>query len=136
MSLWQRLIDKLFPPVRTYRISRQARRTMQRMAQQTHPKEAFGVLRGKHRQGVLLVDEVAYQPFKNTTRSAHVIIDTFALNDLVGTFHSHPTPDERPSRADLRLFGQHPGVHCIVPYPYRRVAVYNQQGELLDVLQL
>jgi proteasome lid subunit RPN8/RPN11 len=109
---------------------------MRVMAQQTHPKEAFGVLRGKHKDGVLLIEQVSYQPFANTTRSAHVVIDRYTLTDLVGTFHSHPVPDATPSRADLRLFSKHPGVHCIVAYPYITVAVYNQHGELLDVLKL
>lgn len=135
-SLWQRFIERLFPPVRDYRFSRSARRTMQAMARQTYPKEAFGVLRGDHEGGVLTVREVSFQPFVNTRSSADVIIDGFAVSDLVGTFHSHPGPDDRPSRADLRLFGEHPGLHCIVGYPYNRAAVYNHKGTFLERIRL
>jgi proteasome lid subunit RPN8/RPN11 len=135
-SWWDRLHERLFPRVTEYVLYPRARRAMQQMARDTHPKEAFGVLRGTHADKVLRVQAVAYQPFANTTRSAHVHIDTYTITDLIGTFHSHPTANAQPSAADLRLFARHPGVHCIVPYPYTSVAAYNQHGELLGVHRL
>jgi proteasome lid subunit RPN8/RPN11 len=134
--LFDALLARLFPKVRSYKIAPDAFATMRAMAEQTHPKEAFGVLRGHHRNGVLYVTEVVFQPFLNTTHSAHVAIDRYALSDMVGTFHSHPTPNVHPSRADLSMFAKHPGIHCIIGAPYNNVAVYSHQGDLINLHKL
>lgn len=135
-TIWARIVLRLFPPVHDYRISNRALRAMQAMCMSTHPKEAVGVLIGHRVKDVLAVTRVAYQPFANSETSAHIAIDRYALPDMVGTFHSHPIPDGRPSAADKRLFAEHPGVHCILAYPYTVLYVYDKRGALLDVLSL
>ena len=123
---------KLFPKVSSFSISPSVLEGMQSLALQTHPKEAFAVLSGKPVGSELKVSELVFQPFLNTTRSTHFTIDKYAITDFAGTFHSHPVPDATPSRADKRLFFEHPGVHCIMPFPYKELFVYNKNGELLE----
>lgn len=123
------LSRKLFPPVESYVIEEQALLAMRAFSQQTHPKEAFGVLIGRRAGNVLRIERVVYQPFSNTQTSATVIIDRYSIDDMAGTFHSHPVPDSRPSAADKRLYARYPGLHCIMPYPYQSVSVYNQRGQ-------
>jgi proteasome lid subunit RPN8/RPN11 len=134
MNMFSRWFAKLFPIARTYRITREARKAMQAFSQTTHPKEAFGVLTGRTSDGTLVIDSVIYQPFTNTTHSAHAKIDQYAVNGLIGTFHSHPIHDATPSSADKQLFRHYAGLHCIVPYPYKVIYVYRANGELLDAI--
>ncbi len=136
MHWFDMLLRRLFPRITQYTLNSDTLALMQAMARQTHPKEAFGVLRGKHQNSTLVVEELAYQPFSNTTRSAEVLIDSYAVSDLVGTFHSHPTPNAQPSAADLRLFARHPGIHAISGYPYTAVHIYDHRGRLLDIHKL
>lgn len=131
--LLRRLHHALFPRITDYDILPAAAATMAALSRQTHPKEAFGVLRGRRRGHTIVVEEVVFQPFTNTTRSASVVIDEYAIDGLVGTFHSHPTPDARPSAADKRLFGTSGGLHCIAPFPYRSVHAFNGKGQRLGV---
>jgi proteasome lid subunit RPN8/RPN11 len=48
----------------------------------------------------------------------------------VGTVHSHPTPDYRPSKADLALFAKKGIIHLIIRYPYTQgdIACYDNSG--------
>jgi proteasome lid subunit RPN8/RPN11 len=133
MQWMRRFLAKLFPRITSYDLQPNTLAAMRALALETHPKEAFGILRGSHKGSTLVVDTVSFQPFTNTRRSATARIDVYALNDLVGTFHSHPSPDGTPSTADMHLFSKHPGVHCIIAYPYRTVHVYSHKGELLGV---
>jgi proteasome lid subunit RPN8/RPN11 len=135
-SFWEAILSRLFPKVDSFVLQRGVLRTMREMALQTHPKEAFGVLRGSHIGSTLIVRDVAYQPFTNTASSAHVAINPYVLSDMVGTFHSHPSPNGEPSAADKRLFARHPGVHCIVPYPYTVAHVYNSAGKRVSLHKL
>jgi proteasome lid subunit RPN8/RPN11 len=57
---------------------------------------------------------------------------------VVGSAHSHPTPNSRPSEADLRLFSQFGPIHIIMGYPYNMDSwtAYTRDGEkiLLNVV--
>ena len=105
---------------------------MRGFALQTHPKEMVALLRGHHERQTLIVTELIFQPFQNTVHSATIHLDP-NLTNIVGTFHSHPSPDARPSAADRRLFAKHPGVHLIAAWPYTAVHVYTQQTRFLGV---
>ena len=136
LSLWNAIRAKLFPKVHSYAFKKNVLPVMRSMAFQTHPKEAFGVLRGRHKGRTLVVRDIAYQPFLNTPMNAHIALDPYVLPDMVGTFHSHPSTNPLPSAADKRLFAKHPGVHCIIAYPYKTVHVYNSSGEPIGLHKL
>jgi len=138
MSVFTRLFDGvlrlLFPASRVtqYRITPSVLRRMGAFSWQTHPKEMIALLQGRHDGDTLVVTDLVFQPFENDERSATILID-HGLTNIVGTFHSHPTPDARPSAADKRLFAQHPGVHVIAGYPYREANVYTHRSRFLGV---
>jgi len=130
--MFKRFMRWLFPKITSYRFENQALQNMREMALQTHPKEAFGLLSGKHKGSTLVIDKIIFQPFENTSYTAVARIDP-TLTGIVGSFHSHPSPNAFPSRADRRMFSKYPGVHCILASPYTEAAVYNQHGEFLGI---
>jgi len=54
---------------------------------------------------------------------------------IVGSAHSHPSGNYRPSEADLDFFRRTGSVHVIVGYPYtmRTWAAYNVLGERIEL---
>ena len=82
----------------------------------THPLEFACVLRAD--DGVItevilvpgLISSERYAIFKR-----HNLPVDFSV---VGSAHSHPTPNATPSDADLNLFQNTGSVHIIVGYPY------------------
>lgn len=128
----ERVVRSFVPRVTQYMIRPSVLRKMRSFALQTHPKEMISLLRGRHEGDTLIIEELVYQPFENTTYSATIHLDP-TLTGIVGTFHSHPTPDARPSAADKRLFAQHPGVHVIIGYPYEEAHVYTHRSRFLAI---
>ena len=57
---------------------------------------------------------------------------------IVGTAHSHPSPNYNPSPADLGLFSKYGNVHLIAHYPYRRSSwrAYDRYGQFIDLVVL
>ena len=57
---------------------------------------------------------------------------------IIGSAHSHPTPNATPSEADLKLFSNSGQVHLIVGFPYNMESwkAYARNGEeiSLDIL--
>lgn len=54
---------------------------------------------------------------------------------VVGTVHSHPSPNPRPSNADLQLFSKKGSIHIIaaVPYNYNSWKAYDYNGKNVDI---
>lgn len=123
-------LRRFFPRVTRYRVLPRVLRSMRAFARQTHPKEMIALLRGRREGFTLVIEELVFQPFENTAWSATIHLDS-TLTNIVGTFHSHPSPDDRPSAADRRLFAEHPGVHAIASYPYDTVAFYTHRSRFL-----
>jgi proteasome lid subunit RPN8/RPN11 len=136
MGFFTRLVDRvtraLFPRITQYHILPSVLERMRGLAQQTHPKEMVAFLRGHHEGDTLVVTDLLFQPFENTTRSATIHLDP-NLTGVVGTFHSHPTPNALPSAADRRLFARHPGIHLISGWPYTSVHVYTQRTRFIGI---
>lgn len=96
-------------------------------AEDTHPNEYMGMLRGEpaerfdlDMEGTLITDVLVIpgtesNPVSATVKSWMVPNDTGS----VGSVHSHPNGVLRPSDEDLATFGQGQ-VHIIVGAPYRR----------------
>jgi proteasome lid subunit RPN8/RPN11 len=104
-------------------------------AKQLYPRESFLLLRGKKSKGVISVSDLVVAPFAVHGRgfasySAHMLPMDFSV---VGTVHSHPSGNIRPSNVDLNhMMGR---ILMIVGYPFadeRCVAVYDSNGEKLD----
>ncbi len=95
----------------------------------SHPLEFGAILRAE--EGV--VSELLLVPGTIGGQS-HAI---FRLHNLpvdftvVGSVHSHPSPDPRPSRQDIEFF-QHIGyIHIIVAHPYDEASwrAWDRQGD-------
>jgi proteasome lid subunit RPN8/RPN11 len=105
-------------------------------ARQLYPRESFLLLRGKKSKNVIRVSDLVVAPFAVHGRgfasySAHMLPMDFSV---VGTVHSHPSGNIRPSYVDLNhMMGR---ILMIVGYPFmdeRNVAVYGSDGETLTL---
>jgi len=95
----------------------------------SHPKEFAGVLRaeGDVVKEVLLLPGTLSSGESAVLRLHMLPIDPSAC----GTVHSHPSPNPRPSGADMALFAKFGHVHILVAFPYdeRSWKAYNHRGE-------
>lgn len=108
---------------------------MMDMARDVHPREMILLLRGKRRGEEITVTEYLFPPFGGGGRGfasfpAHMLPIDFTI---VGTAHSHPSGNLRPSVGDLHNF--YGRVMVILGPPYTREAVraYDKGGEEQEV---
>ena len=85
-------------------------------ARDTHPHEFACVLRAE--DGV--ITEILLVPGTISGDSSAILRLHMLPIDLsvVGSAHSHPTPEAIPSEADLSLFSRFGPLHIIIGYPY------------------
>ena len=92
------------------------------------PREFAGMLSAKND---VITDVVIVPGTESSEESA--VMRLFMLPNIhtIGTVHSHPSPNKRPSRADLELFEEKGQFHIIVaaPYDLSSWACYNNKGE-------
>ena len=102
----------------------------------THPREFACMLRAD--DGV--ITEVILVPGTISSQQSAILRLYMLPIDLsiIGSAHSHPTPNATPSEADLKLFSNSGQAHLIVGYPYNMESwkAYARNGEeiFLDVL--
>ena len=101
-------------------------------AKELYPRESFLLLRGKKKKSVIHITDLVLAPFAvHGEGFAHFNPYMFSGDfSLVGTVHSHPSGNIRPSHVDLNyFFGR---VLMIVGYPFENegcIAVYDGEGE-------
>ena len=105
------------------------------LARGAYPKEFVAFLQGKivkrGERRVALVDGLSVIKYVANERStAFDLHDLPLLHGSVGTVHSHPAPDPRPSAADRRLFERFGWCHVIIgtPYTARSFVCYDMKG--------
>lgn len=84
-----------------------------------YPKEFGGFLRVDDEKKNL-ISEVVLIP-GTISGNSHAIFKLHMLPvdfNIVGTVHSHPSPNTSPSNADLALFRKHGRVHIIAGQPF------------------
>jgi proteasome lid subunit RPN8/RPN11 len=103
-------------------------------ARALHPKETIVLLRGKVGRDIVNVSEVVIPPLATYGRGFSGF-PTFMLPmdfSIIGTAHSHPSGNLKPSPGDLNhSLGK---LIFIVGFPYRgkeNAAVYDRDGEPL-----
>jgi proteasome lid subunit RPN8/RPN11 len=105
-------------------------------AKELYPRESFLLLRGKKRNGVIRITDLVLAPFAvHGEGFAHFNPYMFSGDfSLVGTVHSHPSGNVRPSHVDLNyFFGR---ILMIVGFPYEGkscIAVYDGNGEKMPL---
>ena len=97
------------------------------MAKSSFPNEMFCLLRTIN--GVLA--EYVIAPGSESSALSAIFFPTRLGQDntLIASCHSHPTPNNHPSKADLHTFRKFP-VNIIIgaPYNFSTLGVYNLQG--------
>jgi proteasome lid subunit RPN8/RPN11 len=105
-------------------------------AKRLYPKETFLLLRGKRSKGVIQVNDLVVPPlavygYGFANLPFHMLPIDFSI---VGTVHSHPSGNIRPSNVDLNhFFGR---MLMIVGFPFKtsqNVAVYDSKGDPLPL---
>ncbi len=111
-------------------------RTILEGARWLHPKETILLLRGKKTRGVIRVFELVVPPLATygegfASLPLHMLPIDFSI---VGTTHSHPSGNLKPSPEDLNhFFGS---ILMIVGFPYaseENVAIYDREGKKLKL---
>jgi proteasome lid subunit RPN8/RPN11 len=117
-------------------IDRQALEAMLHLAREQHPHEVIILLRGKVKRDEMWITEFLFPPFATSGRRfaespSHMLPIDFTV---IGTAHSHPSGELRPSTTDLNHF--YSRIMIILAYPYResKVAAFNSRGELLPLV--
>jgi proteasome lid subunit RPN8/RPN11 len=86
---------------------------------EAHPREVGGIMLGKP-----VVDDYLIIPGKFNYSSVYIHMDRIPIYpNLMGTFHSHPSPHAVPSGADLDLFRRIGQEHLIIAHPYNEESV-------------
>jgi proteasome lid subunit RPN8/RPN11 len=100
-----------------------------------HPREGVLLLKGKVKEGTIMVEDIEIPPLNVQGES----FSAFPLNmlpldfSIVGTAHSHPSGVLMPSVSDLNNF--YGRIMIIVAYPYKSEAdliVIDRKGERLN----
>jgi len=99
----------------------------------THPREFACMLRAD--EGV--ITEIMLVPGTISSQQSAILRLHMMPIDLtiVGSAHSHPTPNTTPSEADLNLFSNSGQVHLIVGYPYDMESwqAYARDGQAISL---
>jgi len=90
------------------------------VSRELHPREFVGLLRGEGDRvtEVLVIPASLYGEGFAHVQWVHVPLD----KSIIGSVHSHPTRDNRPSKTDLRYFEKTGRIHFIIGYPYKSLA--------------
>ena len=102
-------------------------------SKENHPKEFSAVLRAK--DGI--ITEIMLLP-GTVSGNKHAIMQLHMLPvdfSVVGTIHSHPSPNFNWSRQDLQFFQKFGGIHIITCYPYDEGSwrAYDLYGNVVEL---
>jgi len=116
------------------RIKKEALELILGASRSYHPQEFGGMLRGKGDliEEALMIPATRYGDGFVETRMDMAPMD----KSVIGSFHSHPGRDNRPSKADLAAFNRKGIVHLIVRHPYKGiedVAAYDREGTRIGI---
>jgi proteasome lid subunit RPN8/RPN11 len=103
-------------------------------ARRLYPKESILLLRGKRRKELIEITDLLIPPLATYGHGfAHIPLHFLPMDfSIVGTVHSHPSGNFKPSNADLNhFFGK---ILMIVAFPFQdqaHAAVYGRLGQKL-----
>lgn len=98
------------------------------ISRSAYPREIAGLLLAK--KGV--INDFVIMPGDYETQHVYVKMHLLPIyTNAVGTFHSHPSPSNKPSRADLDFFGELGRIHLIIASPFilNSIAAYDTSGK-------
>lgn len=99
-------------------------------ASAAYPNEFICLLIGERKKDTILIEETVIPPGIGVSETFSYYSEWMQpiMPGLIGTFHSHPNGNARPSAADLRLFSQKGGINLIAGYPYGESSVVAYLG--------
>jgi proteasome lid subunit RPN8/RPN11 len=110
-------------------ISRKILRMMLAASRESHPNEFACLLRA---DGDTITELILVPGTISNNRSAILRLHMMPIDfTVVGSAHSHPSPNFMPSDEDLRFFSQSGAIHIIIGYPYEENTwnAYSRNGE-------
>jgi proteasome lid subunit RPN8/RPN11 len=104
------------------------------VSRELFPREFMGLLRGNGDEisEILIIPATLWGEGFAQIHGMQVPWD----KSIVGSIHSHPSGDNRPSQQDLVEFGRSGNIHLILRHPYggiKDVACYSTDGKRLDI---
>jgi len=105
-------------------------------AQDSYPREAILILRGRAEHDEILIDEVVIPPLATHGSGFSTFTPQMLPMDfrLMGVLHSHPSGALMPSIEDLNhIYGR---IMMIVAYPFRsysNIAAFDKEGSRIPV---
>ncbi len=96
------------------------------------PEEFAGLL--QENNGI--ITEVLVLPGTESSEQ-NAVLKLFMMPNIkaVGSIHSHPGPNRKPSKVDLHLFSKSGNCHIIVGYPYNKQSwtCYDNEGNIREL---
>jgi proteasome lid subunit RPN8/RPN11 len=110
-------------------------KAMQEFAKSNHPNEIIVLLRGKREKDNIHITDFLLPPFGAGGRGmatfpSHMLPIDFTI---MGTAHSHPSGNLRPSTTDIHNFYGRIMMIIGPPYDQPRAAAYYKSGEQIPV---
>ena len=100
-----------------------------------HPNECILILRGKSKQGNIIIDSLVVPPFTETGPTFAGFPHSFLPFDLsyVGMIHSHPSGSAEPSLPDLHNFFGLISLIVKSPYEDEDIFAWTSKGESVKI---
>ncbi|UCD13250.1 MAG: Mov34/MPN/PAD-1 family protein [Thermoplasmatales archaeon] len=135
MSVFRRKKERDHPPAE-WKIKKECLDLIIECAKSSYPNEFGGLLR-VDAISKKTITEVVILP-GTISGDSHAIFRLHMLPidfSIVGTVHSHPTPNARPSKADLALFNKYGKIHIIAASPFNQFSwkTYDYAGYEIDI---
>jgi len=104
-------------------------------AKNTYPDEFIAMLSSKKNDG--LIDEYVLLPSTYGKSFSSIRLDLMPYDsNVMGSVHSHPSPNAFPSKGDLRAFKKMGEIHLIIAYPFsfESTRAFNIQGKETEIV--
>lgn len=103
-------------------------------AKNTYPNEFFSLLGGDRKKKI--IDEFIVVPAQYGKTFTVVKVHLIPFDQkIVGSVHSHPSPNPFPSKGDLNTFSKFGEIHLIIAHPFNlnTVKAFNREGAKVSI---